>query len=204
MENQTESAVGEEAAGSNLCSVETGEEPAAFEVDTCRLNLDHFLLVSFRELQLRHEHLRREECKPAVIAAFNKLLADWARQGASLVEEARFADKDTRARLREALLWVSQTGRSLRRSPRLAIAVSVWLRREDSRRTWEEDTWTSTMSRHGAAFVCNHPVEVGGTVILMRKDKGIRAAAHVVYSRTDSEGRRQVGVEFIDRDDFWD
>jgi hypothetical protein len=37
----------------------------------------------------------------------------------------------------------------------------------------------------------------------MRKDKGIRAVASAIYSRMDSEGRRQIGVELIDRDDFW-
>jgi len=26
----------------------------------------------------------------------------------------------------------------------------------------------------------------------------------VVYSRMNAEGRRQIGVELIDRDDFWD
>jgi hypothetical protein len=53
--------------------------------------------------------------------------------------------------------------------------------------------------------VCRHPVETGGTVILTRKDKGgSRATARVVYSRMDSEGQRQVGVELVDRDDFWD
>jgi len=42
-----------------------------------------------------------------------------------------------------------------------------------------------------------------GTLVLTRKDKGGRAAARVVYSRMDSEGNRQVGVELVDRDDFW-
>ena len=204
MEGQIESVDVQEAAESSSCSVEPCGERAAAEVDTRLLCLDHFLSVSFQELQSRHERLRGQECDPAVTAAFNKFLAEWARQAESLVEDARFADKQTKARLREALLWVSQAGKSLRRSPRLATAVPVWLRREDSRQTWEEDTWTSMLSRHGAAFVCRHPVEIGGTVVLTRKDKGSRAAAHVVYSRMDSEGRRQIGVELIDRDDFWD
>jgi hypothetical protein len=109
-----------------------------------------------------------------------------------------------KARLLEVLAWISSTGKSLRRSPRTATAVPVWLRREDPRRTWEEDTWTSTVSRHGAGFVCRHPVEKGGMVILTRKDKGGRASARVIYSRIDSEGQRQIGVELVDRDDFWD
>jgi hypothetical protein len=41
-------------------------------------------------------------------------------------------------------------------------------------------------------------------VILTRKDKGGRASARVIYSRIDSEGQRQIGVELVDRDDFWD
>ncbi len=86
----------------------------------------------------------------------------------------------------------------------MAMAVPVWLRREDPRRTWEEDTWTTTLSRHGAGFVCRHPVDTGGMVVLTRKDKGGRVEARVVYSRLDSEGRRQIGIELIGRDDFWD
>ena len=204
MESQIESVGVQEAAESSPCMVEPCGEHAAAEVDTRSFCLDHFLSVSFQELQSRHERLRGQECDPAATAAFKESLAAWARQAEALVEDARFADQQSKAHLLEALLWVSQAGKSMRRSPRLATAVLVWLRREDSRRTWEEDTWTSTLSRHGAGFVCRHPVETGATVVLTRKDKGSRAAARVVYSRMDSEGRRQIGVELIDRDDFWD
>jgi hypothetical protein len=204
MGTQIQSVGVQQTAERSPCSVESCGERAAAEVNTRDLCLDHFLSISFQELQTSYERLRGQECDPAATAAFNECLTYWARQAQSLSEDSPFADKETKARLRAALLWVSQTGRALRRSPRSATVVSVWLRREDSRRTWEEDTWTSTLSRHGAALVCRHPVEIGGTVVLMRKDKGSRALAHVVYSRMDSEGRRQIGVELIDRDDFWD
>jgi hypothetical protein len=186
------------------CSVEPCGAPAAAEVDTRAVCLEHFLSISFRELRERYERLRNRECDGAETAAFNKCLSSWAGQAQILAEDSCLEDQATKARLREALAWVSRTGRSLRRSPRFEKSVRVWLRREDSRRTWEEDTWTTTVSRHGASFVCRHPVETGGTVFLMRKDKGSRAAAHVVYSRLDSDGCRQIGVELINRDDFWD
>jgi hypothetical protein len=204
MEGQIESVGVQEVPESNPCSVEHCGEPAAAEVDVRLFCLDHFLSVSFQDLQSRHECLRGQECDPAATAAFKESLAAWARQASSLVGDERAANQETKARLLESLLWVSQAGKSLRRSQRLSSAVPVWLRREDSCRTWEEDTWTSTLSRHGAGFVCRHPVEKGGTLVLTRKDKGGRAAARVVYSRLDSEGGRQVGVELIDRDDFWD
>jgi hypothetical protein len=95
-------------------------------------------------------------------------------------------------------------GLSQVRLPRLEASVPVWLRREDARHTWEEETWTSTVSRHGAGFVCRHSVEINGIVVLCRRDKGYRVQARVVYSRLDAEGRRQVGVELLGRDDFWD
>jgi hypothetical protein len=184
--------------------VEPCLERAAAEADTRDISPDHFLSISFQELQARYECLRGQQCDPAATADFNECLNYWTRQAQSLIQDSQMADKSAKTRLQRSLLWVSQTGRSLRRSPRSATAVPVWLRRDDSRRTWEEDTWTSTVSRHGAAFVCRHPVEIRGTLILMRKDKGSRAAVQVIYSRMDSDGQRQIGVELVDRDDFWD
>jgi hypothetical protein len=53
-------------------------------------------------------------------------------------------------------------------------------------------------------LVCRHAVEAGGRVVLCRRDKGSRAQARVVYCRYDGDGRRQIGVELLDRDDFWE
>ena len=202
METQTESVSLLLTAGDISCSVESCTDVVSAEVDSRLFCLNHFLSVSFQELQARHKRLLQ---KPDAVAAtvFKEFLSAWARQAEELAEDAHIEDQQMRA-LREVLAWISSTGKSLRRSPRTATAVPVWLRREDPRRTWEEDTWTSTVSRHGAGFVCRHPVEKGGMVILTRKDKGARASARVIYSRIDSEGQRQIGVELVDRDDFWD
>ncbi|MGH9712679.1 MAG: PilZ domain-containing protein [Candidatus Acidiferrales bacterium] len=204
MEGEIESIDIQEKAESSPCGVDPCGKVAAVEVETHLFCLNHFLSVSFQELRSRYESLRSQECDPAATAAFKEFLAVWARQADSLVEDTHLADQQTKSQLLEALLWVSHAGKSLRRSPRLTIGVPVWLRREDARRTWEEDTWTSTLSRHGAGFVCHHSVETGGMVVLTRKDKGCRATARVVYARMDSEGGRQIGVEIIDRDNFWD
>jgi hypothetical protein len=204
METQTESVSLLLTAGDISCSVESCGDVVSAEIDSRLFCLNHFLSVSFQELQARHKRLLQ---KPDAVAAaaFKEFLATWARQADELADDAHLEDQQTKARLLEVLAWISSTGKSLRRSPRTATAVPVWLRREDPRRTWEEDTWTSTVSRHGAGFVCRHPVEKGGMVILTRKDKGGgRASARVVYSRIDSEGQRQIGVELVDRDDFWD
>jgi hypothetical protein len=204
MEGQIESAGVHQAVADHPCGVESCGERAAAKVDMREFCLAHFLSVSFEELRASHERLRTAAYDPTAMASFRERSSIWAREAERLAEEARLADPQTKARLMGSLQWISQAGKSLRRSPRAAAAVPVWLRREDPRRTWEEDTWTTTLSRHGAGFVCRHPVDTGGMVVLTRKDKGGRAEARVVYSKLDSEGRRQIGVELIDRDDFWD
>lgn len=190
-------------AGNISCSVESCGDAVSAEVDSRLYCTNHFLSVSFDDLQARHKRLLQKP-DAAAATAFKEFLGEWTRQAKDLADDPRLADQEMKGHLQDILAWISSTGRSLRRSTRTSTAVPVWLRREDPRRTWEEDTWTSTLSRHGAGFVCRHPVEKGGMVIVTRKDKGGRASARVIYSRIDSEGQRQIGVELVDRDDFWD
>ncbi|MFZ0637770.1 MAG: PilZ domain-containing protein [Candidatus Acidiferrales bacterium] len=156
------------------------------------------------ELESRSRKLREEAFENSETTAFRDLLSSCAQQAHRLAEGERNADTRTKARLLDILLRASQLSQSLRRSPRVESAVSVYVRLEESGRIWEEETWTSTLSRHGAGLVCRHLVEKGGLVILCRKDKGERARARVVYCHYDGQGRRQIGVEFLDRPDFWD
>ena len=141
--------------------------------------------------------------EPRAAGAFGDFLAACAGQARTLSEYPELADSSEKPRLLEFLDIVSRFSRRLRRSPRQEVSVPVWLRREDSRHTWEEETWTSTVSRHGAGFVCRHSLEVNGTVVLCRRDKGGRAQARVVYCYFDSEGGRRIGVELLGTADFW-
>ena len=186
------------------CSVAPCEGEVAAELDARPLCVEHFLTVSMGELESRSRKLKDESFESSETTAFRELLSSCAQQAHRLSEDERTADTRTKARLLDILLRASQLGQSLRRSPRVESAVSVYVRREESGRMWEEETWTSTLSRHGAGLVCRHLVEKGGLVILCRKDKGERARARVVYCHYDGQGRRQIGVEFLDRPDFWD
>lgn len=190
--------------GMNCCGVSPCQSAAVTEIEACPLCVEHFIAVSMRELELRGAGLKGRVLAPNEADTFKELLASCAQQAHRLSESECGADTRTKARLLDVLLRASQLSQSLRRSPRVQTAVSVYLRREDSSRTWEEETWTSTISRHGAGMECRHLVEKGGTVVLCRKDGGDRARARVVYSHFDGQGRRQIGLEFLDRSDFWE
>jgi hypothetical protein len=204
MEGQLEELGVQQTCEEHSCNVGNCGERAVAKLDMRAFCLDHFLSISFQEIRAHYDGLKSEPYDSNTMSSFRELSSIWAREAEKLVEESRFADEETKGKLLEALLWVSQAGKSLRRSPRVPTSIGVWLRREDPRRTWEEDTWTSTVSRHGAGFVLRHPVDMGGRLVITRKDKAMRAEARVVYSRLNSDGRREIGVEMIDRDNFWD
>lgn len=194
------------ATGVNLrhCTTESCNEPAVAELGAQSFCVEHFATQFMRDVQSRDERLRSEPFDPAAAEAFNKLLADCAAQAKEILESGQSLASPGRERLLDILMLTSQLHQRLRRSPRTPASVGVWLRREDPGQTWEEEAWTSSISRHGAGLVCRHRVEPGRTLYLCRKDRGGRAKARVVYSRFDSAGDRQIGIEILDRVDFWD
>jgi hypothetical protein len=205
MEGQIKlSPIGRPVVENTQCSFGSCGELAAVDLGERPLCFAHFFPVCTEELESWHERLRGQPFDAVTIERFKNFVVDCARQVQELGEDERFADGQMKAQIPEFLFRISQLNHRLRRSPRLRSVVLIWLRREDSGRTWEEETWTTMLSRYGASLVCHHPVQTGGTVVLCRKDRGVRVRARVVYCRYDSEGQREIGVELLDQDDIWE
>jgi hypothetical protein len=90
-----------------------------------------------------------------------------------------------------------------RRSNRKTTSFPIWLRHEEPGPVWEEETETETVSRCGAGLRCRHLVSAQSLVVIVRRDTGRRAKARVRYSRYNPAGKRELGIEFIDNDNFW-
>lgn len=183
------------------CVAASCNASAAIEFAGRSLCLDHFLPACITEIESRNERLRNLPFDPAATESLKTFIAACARQAQQLAEHP---PAQAQTAVLDFLLRLSQLTQRIRRSPRTASSISVWLRREDPHQTWHEETWTVSTSRHGAALLCRRPVEKGGTVVLCRKDKGSRAEAQVVYSLRDAEGRKQIGIQFNDPINFWD
>jgi len=186
------------------CAGASCDATAAIEFDGRSLCLQHFLPTCIAELEARNERLRNLPFDAAATDAFKTFINRCAQQAEQLAADPRFTQAHTKTALLDFLLRVSRLTQQIRRSQRTDSSIAVWLRREDPHQTWHEETWTVSVSQHGAALLCRRPVEKGGTVVLCRKDKGSRATAQVVYSRRDSEGRKQIGIQFNDPVNFWD
>jgi hypothetical protein len=165
--------------------------------------IEQFVSHFTDEIASRYDRVKQEDFPEDTTAAFRDFLAGCGQEAKALAESDKATDSRQRERLLDLLLRIGDANQRLRRSARAKSAFPVWLRREDPGRTWEEETWTSTVSRYGAGFVCKHAVDVGGRVVLCRRDKGTRSEARVVYAQLDAEGRRQIGVEILDQEDFW-
>jgi hypothetical protein len=92
---------------------------------------------------------------------------------------------------------------SARRSLRKTASFPVWVRNEQLGPTWEEEVETQVVSRYGAGLRCRHFVQAGSILVIVRKDDGQRANAQVKYTRYHPDGKREIGIEIIDKDDFW-
>jgi hypothetical protein len=186
------------------CGVENCEHPVALESGSRPLCAMHFAAETMKEIDARIETLKSLAYEVSMTDYFRDFLNSIEQQARTIAENESAIEPQARVRVEEVLRRVAQMNLKLRRSQRFAASVPVWLRREDPGRMWEEQTWTSSISRHGASFLCNRPVEVGGEVVLCRRDKGNRIRAKVVYCRYDADGRREMGVELLDKADFWD
>ena len=207
MEEQTlarESETPSQTTQTAHCGVEGCEGAAPARFGARPVCVEHFLNSAVRELDDRATRLKVQPIDGDELQSWKEFIAECTSQAQRLAQDDHTYDKRTRTRLLDLVLRASHLSQSLRRSPRVQAALPIWLRREDPGRSWEEETWTSTVSEHGAGLVCRHLVEPGGTVVLCRKGLGERARARVVYSRYDGDGRRQIGVEFIDQNDFWE
>jgi hypothetical protein len=185
------------------CGIAPCEGSAAIALRGTPLCVQHFVPVCTQEMESRSDRLKNGFYDEAATQAFKNFITSCAEQASRFIQGDGVTDGLTKSRLEEFLRRVSQTGQRLRRSPRMTSSVPIYLRREDSGRTWEEETWTITVSQHGASLVCRHPVETGGSLVLCRRDRANRVQARVVYCRYNAEGWREIGVELLDRDDFW-
>ena len=97
----------------------------------------------------------------------------------------------------------SELGTHLRRSPRKAAAIPVWLTSERLGSAWEEDTETLQVSRYGALMSCKHPAKAGETLHVIRADTGQKVMARVAWQRPLENNGVPMGIEFVSCDNFW-
>jgi len=101
------------------------------------------------------------------------------------------------------IVWATDLGRQLRRSPRKAASIAVRIAYENSEGSWEENAKTVLISKYGASLRCAHPAKIGEVLQLERFDTGDTAQARIAWITPSGEDGLRIGLEFIGCDNFW-
>jgi hypothetical protein len=91
-----------------------------------------------------------------------------------------------------------------RRSQRLLLQVTVFIRGGDKGAEFTEETRTLVVNAHGGLLTLTAPVQKGQTLHMKNKATGEEQACTVAYAGNPTNGVAQVGLEFVEpRPDFW-
>lgn len=93
---------------------------------------------------------------------------------------------------------MTKSGSDHRRYPRIPAEYTVLVRSIDP--PTEGFARTKVMSRGGCGFLTREPIKAGGALELLVTIGGavVQITGRSVYVRAAADGRREVGVEFLD------
>lgn len=91
-----------------------------------------------------------------------------------------------------------------RRSERVLLDLPVVVRGESGSRTFQEETFTVTISAHGALLMLEANVSLGQKLVVMNPKNWDEREARVAYKGPVHAGLAQVAVEFSKPSpEFW-
>jgi hypothetical protein len=105
--------------------------------------------------------------------------------------------------MKEAFLEGSKES-AKRRSQRLLLQVTVFIRGQGKDGEFTEETRTLVVNAHGGLLTLYAQVQKGQTLHMKNKATGEEQACKVAYAGTPKDGVSQVGLEFVKPcPDFW-
>jgi hypothetical protein len=185
------------------CSIEACEKPVESSLMGEAFCREHFISAAYARLD-QYEGMRNGSPLSLFDAeAAHHFVRECTRRADEMEHNAKDLDNLDRAKLLHILLSASDLGRRLRRSPRRTLSIAVRLSSDRIGGTWEEDSETVLLSKHGASVRCNHPAKPGETLHLLRFDTGQKAEACVAWRQQLSKDDIRIGMEFVGVENFW-
>jgi hypothetical protein len=186
------------------CSVKGCSRPGVAVIESHSFCREHFVSTCYERLETSTQRLRESRAEDASDESLRQFVADCVRKTTDIAQQTEDLDNLERARLLDVLLWASEVAIRLRRSRRRAATFPILLRCDKPGFSWEEEAETSRISRHGALVESKHGAEIGDSLLVRRRDTGKRALARVVWRQQRGAEHVEIGIEFLDCDNFWD
>jgi len=186
------------------CSAPGCARLSATALDIRPLCREHFIASCYVNLDEYGRLLEDSRYRDTTTELVRRFLSDCTRHAADLAQTARDLDNLERARILDILLRAGELSRHLRRSVRKVATIPIILSSDKLGQSWEEHSVTRVISRHGAAAECSHELEIGDAILLQRMDRPTRVSARVAWRQPKAPDRLEIGLEFLQTDNFWD
>ncbi|HTC65438.1 MAG TPA: PilZ domain-containing protein [Candidatus Saccharimonadales bacterium] len=164
---------------------------------------EHFISVCYERLDSYDEKRKGPGLTITDSESVRRFIHDCTRSADEMEHNEKNLDNLDRAKLLHIILYASELGRHLRRSPRKIASIPVTLSSEKIGGAWKENTETVLLSQHGAMVLCKHAAKSGDTVHVKREDTGQETDARVAWQRTSNNDEIRLAVEFTESDNFW-
>lgn len=186
------------------CSVEGCARPGVATVHLHPFCREHFISVCHTQLEAYAKLQEQRHLGEVSPESVRRFIQECTRQADDMERDARDLDNLERARLLDIIVLAADLGRHLRRGPRMVMSIPIRVSSKLPGERWEEESETRLVSRYGALMKCRHSLEIDEVVRVIRKDNGRAADARVAWRQRGSEGSiTDVGIEFLDSDNFW-
>ena len=192
------------AAESARCSIMLCERPGTATLDGVNFCSAHYIVTCFGRLRRYAELQQRGRLSEIGTESVRQFLRECVRQ-ADRMEHSRDGDlsSEERVQLLDIILWATELARHLRRSSRRVVRTPLRLAVETPGPPWEVDAETCLVSRHGAMLELKQPLPANETLLVSCLQTGRQARARVAWYQEKENGRIEIGIEFLDSQNFW-
>ena len=190
--------------GTENCSALGCWRTALTSLEARPLCRKHFIDSCEVELESYQRRLKENRWGDVSLESARRFVNQCTQQAENIERSAKDLDDLDRERLRNLMVLAAELGRHLRRSSRTVTSIAIQVRSKGPLQRWEEKTETRVISRYGALVKCQHYLEIGESLRVVRLDNGRKADARVAWYQRKKLGESEVGIEFSDCDNFWE
>lgn len=186
------------------CSFAGCDQAVVSSLEGKELCREHFISVCYQRLDRYAKMHKGHNMSGSDTESMRHFVHECMRQADEIKHGGKDLDHLERALIVHIIEKATYLGLHLRRSPRKRVSVAVCLCCDrPGGGAWKEDTKTVLLSRYGASLRCSRPADPRESLQIVRLDTGKEARARVAWQRPAGNEGSQIGVEFLDCDNFW-